>query len=168
MTDSGWKQINDIKVNDKICFGLNKEVYPESNYQQGIEHIKGCRVERDENISWLIGAIQGDGTFSQNSVQYMSVEDGLLDKALNIVDEYNLHGPTWTKKVYSSGNNGLRTVNCGASKSKELFRSIGICSSGDKDIKVLRVPECIKRSPLKVIGSYLQGLFDTDGTVQIS
>lgn len=125
-----------------------------------------------ENLGILLGLLAGDGYFTNDG-------KGHQIAAIDLWEEKRLLAPLMVKfineLIYDSSHNGRRyTVQAQVSKTKNMvyIKSVILARILDelginKDTK-LRVPEIVWRGTEECVRGYIQGLFQTDGTVNIS
>lgn len=136
------------------------------------------RITVDADFAYMLGAVQGDGTFSNNAVSVCGLaEDNVTGEIERIWREIGLDPRVRVQE--REGNRPLTTVQVHSTPFREFLSSLGMTSrrewraasfkDGRKDrnnvAKVLRVPDVIFRSPANVVSAYLAGVFDTDGTM---
>lgn len=117
------------------------------------------QVEVDEDLGYAIGLLVGDGCYTEPNLSHFRIGFSGLDYEINSALNSILaaHFPECSM-VHEEGCN--YTIQCAA-----LRRFIEISGMGPKYAHEKSVPDFIIKSPANVIRAFLQGLFDTDGTV---
>lgn len=136
------------------------------------------RIRVDVDFAYMLGAVQGDGTFSNNTVSVCGLaQDGVTGEVERIWRAIGLDPRVRVDQVQN--HQPLTTVLVHSTPFREFLSSLGMTSrrewraasfkDGRRDrsnvTKVLRVPDVLFRSPAPVVSAYLAGLFDTDGTM---
>lgn len=139
-------------------------------------------IEITKNWAKLLGYVMGDGSAHLNRVLvvcsdiYRDVKDDIVSTAIK------LGLPVKSKLRESRGTtksgkplSPMWAISVGSRIVVRFLSSIGVskrcewrtCPTKDrsKSTKVFRVPRVVFESPKDVIAGYLQGLFETDGTV---
>jgi hypothetical protein len=165
-----WKQIGKFKPGDWIVMKL-----PDTPHQSYVKldrpkvrkAVPGGFKQRylktpailDEDVAWLIGFIIGDGCIPSDSRPsiHVCVTDDIKNKLIKIVkDKFDVKVRTSKHVLTDLMEHGWihsRAVH-------DFFRHvIGIKSGKEK----FHVPNCILKSPQKVIKSFILGLSDADG-----
>lgn len=157
-TPDGAKELKDLKVNDMLLL------------QSGVGCF-GTRHSFDEGF--LLGLVVGDGSINQESVWLDLYEKNFAEKE-EILEAVNLvitNIPSYNNRDYGkvSWCNQVSTVPKIRTGGKRLARWMGTVLG----IEVLtdakrRVPECVWQGSKEFVRGYLQGLFYTDGTVNVA
>ncbi|TSC65743.1 MAG: ribonucleoside-diphosphate reductase alpha chain, partial [Microgenomates group bacterium Gr01-1014_80] len=114
---------------------------------------------------WLIGFTLGDGSFGyvpslrQFRVRWFSGSTDVLEKLQKILSRFNINVSIQKDKrgLFSVATLNQRFVH-------DLLEACGLEKIGSKD-NLIRVPEIIAKSPLRVVRAFLAGLLDSDGYV---
>ncbi len=166
--DFQWKKLEDIKLGDlaiiKKKFNLInpiiKEITKITNIPYQRKEIVSPRF-LNKDIAWMLGYITGDGSYNDKkdhtieitifSKEILTRLLGLFKKEFNIEPSYYKYPKKSTYKLYIC----RKTL-------REIFFNLGLkfCKAHDKEI-----PKSIRTSNLEIIGSYISGLFDSDGGV---
>lgn len=156
-----WVPVSSLNEGDcidaDICLSEVK-VYP----QIPLSFVSGCFIPLNKDLAYLFGAVLGDGTIQQKNVYYFSEDEELLSEIERIVKGLGLEPRRNLHRIGKNGKPFFR-ISCGASRCREIFVGAGLV--GDTGHKLLRVPDVIFKSPSECRFSFLQGIFDTDGTV---
>ena len=144
--------------NNKVEYKNEIGAYVESLSQQSRSHLN-IRVMPDgitPQLALIYGYLIGDGCMtSKNTIIFTNIGDEILDKFKNITQKYfNVD----VKK--RSGNNYDYEIN--DTYLRKYLEIIGFDYSRSYDKKV---PKSIMVASKDVVSAFLQGLFDTDGTV---
>jgi intein/homing endonuclease len=119
------------------------------------------KITIDRNFALFLGFYMGDGSYSGNVLSF--VFDSKDGKSIEVV--YNLIIKLFdrvpAKRYVSENGIELRVHLKGL---KELFLNLGIIEIREYGTRrKICVPECIWKSPKKIIKQFLRGLFDSDG-----
>lgn len=113
-----------------------------------------------EDLAWLLGAIVGDGSFRDKrdgTVDLTNMDTEVLGSFRRIMTGYGLPVGEYKKK----DSKATRLYVISRSFREWLLQiGLGFVTATEKSI-----PEIIFRSPAKMRGAFLRGLFDTDGSV---
>lgn len=144
--------------NNKVEYKNEIGAYVESLSQQSRSHLN-IRAMPDgitPQLALIYGYLIGDGCMtSKNTIIFTNIGDEILDKFKNITQKYfNVD----VKK--RSGNNYDYEIN--DTYLRKYLEIIGFDYSRSYDKKV---PKFIMAASKDVVSAFLQGLFDTDGTV---
>jgi hypothetical protein len=142
MTTEKVISILDSKYNNKVFVPLCEPV----------QFTKGCRNQGLTIHPYLLGCLLGDGCFSERLYTPMltTIDHEIVEKISSL--GYNIHNiPSSEKTYYIYDKNVVTSL-----KQKHLWGK----HSYDKFI-----PECYKTSYIEDRYELIQGLFDTDGTV---
>ena len=156
-----WVPVSSLNEGDcidaDICLSEVK-VYPEIP----LSFVSGCFIPLNRDLAYLFGAVLGDGTIQKKNVYYFSEDEELLSEIERIVKGLGFEPRRNLHRIGKNGKPFFR-ISCGASRCREIFVGAGLV--GDTGHKILRVPDVIFKSPSECRFSFLQGIFDTDGTV---
>lgn len=156
-----WVPVSSLNEGDcidaDICLSEVK-VYP----QIPLSFVSGCFIPLNKDLAYLFGAVLGDGTIQKKNVYYFSEDEELLEEIERIVKGLGFEPRRNLHRIGKNGKPFFR-ISCGASRCREIFVGAGLV--GDTGHKLLRVPDVIFKSPSECRFSFLQGIFDTDGTV---
>ncbi len=173
-----WKCLSDITTDDYVYIHLTQDtVFPDKyvtfrhNLWTTSAHTGSSLpiIEIDENWGFLIGYLLGDGSISEKAVTLTIGEvyyGDLIDNISKAIASIglNMHVSKYVRKP----NKPIYTLVLGSRRLIRFLRDVGICKSADQGGKLLKVPECIFRSPKKVVCSFLRGIFESDGWVTTS
>lgn len=156
-----WVPVSSLNEGDcidaDICLSEVK-VYP----QIPLSFVSGCFIPLNRDLAYLFGAVLGDGTIQKKNVYYFSEDEELLSEIERIVKGLGFEPRRNLHRIGKNGKPFFR-ISCGASRCREIFVGAGLV--GDTGHKLLRVPDVVFKSPSECRFSFLQGIFDTDGTV---
>lgn len=162
-SDNKWVRADSLHIGDYIDFEPTA-IYS-NNYQTiDLSYINGAKLTFSKELSYYIGAILGDGNISRKNVYFMSEDYELIQYMSSIVKQYNLgEAHENVQKYTKTSNKPFIRLNCGPKKARDLCRDIGLIDEiGHKQFKV---PDIVLRSPNDVKFAFIQGIFDTDGTI---
>lgn len=162
-SDNKWVRADSLSIGNYIDF--ESTVIDSNTYQNiNLSYINGAKLTLSKELSYYIGAILGDGNISQKNVYFTSEDYELIQYMSSIVKVYNLgEAHENVQKYTKTSNKPFIRLNCGAKKARDLCLDIGLIDEiGHKQFKV---PGIILRSPNDVKFAFIQGLFDTDGTI---
>lgn len=156
-----WVPVSSLNEGDcidaDICLSEVK-VYP----QIPLSFVSGCFIPLNKDLAYFFGAVLGDGTIQHKNVYYFSEDEELLSEIERIVNGLGFEPRRNLHRIGKNGKPFFR-ISCGASRCREIFVGAGLV--GDTGHKLLRVPDVIFKSPSECRFSFIQGIFDTDGTV---
>lgn len=156
-----WVPVSSLNEGDcidaDICLSEVK-VYPKIP----LSFVSGCFIPLNRDLAYFFGAVLGDGTIQKKNVYYFSEDEELLGEIEHIVKGLGFEPRRNLHRIGKNGKPFFR-ISCGASRCREIFVGAGLV--GDTGHKILRVPDVIFKSPSECRFSFLQGIFDTDGTV---
>lgn len=162
-SDNKWVRADSLHIGDYIDF---ESVAIDSNNYKTIDlsYINGAKLTFSKELSYYVGAILGDGNISRKNVYFMSEDYELIQYMSSIVKQYNLgEAHENVQKYTKTSNKPFIRLNCGPKKARDLCRDIGLIDEiGHKQFKV---PDIVLRSPNDVKFAFIQGIFDTDGTI---
>lgn len=162
-SDNKWVRADSLHIGDYIDF---ESVAIDSNNYQTIDlsYINGAKLTFSKELSYYVGAILGDGNISRKNVYFMSEDYELIQYMSSIVKQYNLGEANENIQKYTKTNHKpFIRLNCGPKKARDLCRDIGLID--DAGHKQFNVPDVILKSPNDVKFAFIQGIFDTDGTI---
>lgn len=162
-SDNKWVRADSLHIGDYIDF---ESVAIDSNNYQTIDlsYINGAKLTFSKELSYYIGAILGDGNISRKNVYFMSEDYELIQYMSSIVKQYNLgEAHENIQKYTKTSHRPFIRLNCGPKKARDLCRDIGLID--DAGHKQFNVPDVVLKSPNDVKFAFIQGIFDTDGTI---
>lgn len=169
--DFEWKKAIDITTDDYIISRRGDNVWGKTtslnidmkswldtfdgDSRWKIERVK-CNVitELDEELSLIIGYLVGDGCMTMhNNIMFTSKDEDMVLRFINLFE--NRLGMKVVKK------NEIDYVVRGMYV-REYFNQIGLkqVNAFEKEI-----PNCILQAPKNIVSKFVQGLFDTNGSV---
>ena len=142
MTTETILSIMDSKTNNKVFVPLCEPV----------QFTKGCRNQGITIHPYVFGCLLGDGCFSEKlySPQLTSVDNEIVDKIKSL--GYDIHNIPSSQKTYYIYD-------------KEVVKALKQKNLWGKHSYEKFIPECYKTSYIEDRFELLQGLLDTDGTV---
>jgi len=119
----------------------------------------------NEDMGWLIGFTLGDGSFGyvpklrQYRVRWFSGTEDVLKRVQIVLSGFNINVSIQKDKrgLLSVATLNQRFVH-------DLLEACGLEKFGPKD-NLIRVPEIIAKSPIKIVKAFIAGLLDSDGYV---
>ena len=162
-SDNKWVRADSLNIGDYIDF--EPTAIDSNNYQTiDLSYIKGAKLTFSKELSYYVGAILGDGSISRKNVYFMSEDYELIQYMSSIVKQYNLgEAHENVQKYTKTSNKPFIRLNCGPKKARDLCRDIGLID--DAGHKQFKVPDVVLKSPNDVKFAFIQGIFDTDGTI---
>lgn len=141
-----WINLEDISIGQYIPIVRDVIKVPQTNFN----------LEINEDISWMLGLLVGDGCVSRENIILLSTADSdILARYSSITKQLFGVEPTHRQKydyvIYGKNNASLINDAYG----------LGHRKSHDKQI-----PRTIRESGFANIAAFLQGLFDSDGCVE--
>ncbi len=162
---SRWARTDELQIGDHIAIQRGQRLFGqqtsvEFQYQRNGPYdcsSKPVAIDHlDEEFAYFLGALTGDGCLTfRNRVILSSADPELLNGFNAIADRFGLH-------VFPNGGDRPYDRIIASSQLYQLLLSLGV-SSGPAKTK--RIPRAILRAPEPLVIAFLQGLFDTDGTV---
>lgn len=162
-SDNKWVRADSLHIGDYIDF---ESVAIDSNNYQTVDlsYINGAKLTFSKELSYYVGAILGDGSISRKNVYFMSEDYELIQYMSSIVKQYNLGEANENIQKYTkTTHRPFIRLNCGPKKARDLCRDIGLID--DAGHKQFKVPDVVLKSPNDVKFAFIQGIFDTDGTI---
>lgn len=168
-----FKKIEEIKIGDYVAISRNNNIWGNKtniDYKQKIEEwlktlskqsyshlmIRDLPNHIDENIALVLGYLIGDGCLTlENRIMFSNKDKDIINNYISIMkNKFNV------EVIKCKGDNC--DYNIYDKYLRKYFEFLGLenVNSFDK-----RVPKIIMSSPKNIVAKFLQGLFDTDGTV---
>ena len=162
-SDNKWVRADSLNIGDYIDF--EPTAIDSNNYQTiDLSYINGAKLTFSKELSYYVGAILGDGSISRKNVYFMSEDYELIQYMSSIVKRYNIgEAHENVQKYTKTSNKPFIRLNCGPKKARDLCRDIGLID--DAGHKQFKVPDVVLKSPNDVKFAFIQGIFDTDGTI---
>jgi phosphate starvation-inducible protein PhoH/intein/homing endonuclease len=160
----GWTPAAELRVGDYVAIQRGQRLW---GRQTAIEfddrpngyrdHAKPIAIDQlDEDIAYLLGILVGDGCLTfKNRVILSSADPEILEHFQRMAERFGLH-------VFANGGDRIDDRIIASSQLYQLLLHLGM-SDGAAATK--RIPSAILRAPEHLVVAFLQGLFDTDGTV---
>ncbi|MEW6285235.1 MAG: adenosylcobalamin-dependent ribonucleoside-diphosphate reductase [Chloroflexota bacterium] len=170
MTDAGpqWKEIQDLVKGDWIVVRLGEhsgslQVLKKPAQKHGNQVMPNLPSILDEELAFFLGYLAGDGFVAQGeddqrvgvSVAHSSYLMEEMPAMLNRLFGINVHRmqkPNDRSVTFVMDNRAV----------KEFLHLNGL---GKKSSREVSVPRLIRQSPANIVGAYLRGLFEADGTL---
>jgi ribonucleotide reductase alpha subunit len=170
MTDAGpqWKEIQNLAKGDWIVVRLGEhagklQVLKKPLQKHGNQVMRELPPVLDEELAFFLGYLAGDGFVAQGeedrrvgvSVAHSSylMEDmpSLMERLFN-VKVHKMQKPNDGSVVFLIDNRAV----------KEFLLTNGLGKSTSRSVSV---PRLVRQSPPNIVGAYLRGLFEADGTL---
>lgn len=160
--DYVWKRLKDIKIGDFIAINSNYLVdgipyipLPTVKFDHSFNNIDVFTPEYfDEDFAYLMGFIVGNGSFRHKGISYWVNEfDTDLAKYLKILVKKCFNADVTCGKLYK----GAYEYHFYSRPLIRLFDFLGFSKE--------KVPYDLWKSSASVVGAFLSGLFDSDGSV---
>jgi len=170
MTDSGpqWKEIQDLAQGDWIVVKLeeqkgNIQVLKKPVKSHGNQVMTDLPSILDDELAFFLGYLSGDGFMAKNEddhrvgvsvahSSYLMDEMPELMKRLFNVNVHRMQKPNDRSVTFVMDNRAV----------KEFLQMNGMEKAGSRDVAV---PRLIRQSPANIVGAYLRGLFEADGSL---
>ncbi len=171
MTDEGtvWRQLSELRPGDAILVKLGQ-------HRGQIQKLKHLEIQHhnqkeidlpsvlDESLAFLLGLLAGDGF----------VASGLKDYRIGFSISHNSYLieelPEFLEKLFPGIHVQLMQKDDDASvnfivSSRSLKEFLVLNNLSKEESHKVSVPLLIRKSPPSVVGAYLRGLFEADGTI---
>ncbi|MFB6291902.1 MAG: DEAD/DEAH box helicase [Candidatus Nanohaloarchaea archaeon] len=145
----------------EICekLGENPEEYLDIVMSKAGQKSVRIPEKLDKDLSWLIGAVAGDGHIESSAVKLSGSENRLLERFENIVDQKLDRDVSVIERKKAD----VKTYSFNAKAVSDILHDyFGI--PREKKAQNLKMPEI--GLPDELLASYIRGLFDTDGSVK--
>ena len=170
MTDFGpqWKEIQDLAQGEWVIVRLgehkgNLQVLRKPVKEHGNQIMPELPSLLDEEFAFFLGYLAGDGFVAKNiddhrvgvSVahsSYLMEEMPALIERLFRVNVHKMQKPNDRSVTFVIHNRAI----------KEFLSMNGLEKPSSRDVYV---PRLIRQSPQNIVGAYLRGLFESDGTL---
>ena len=170
MTDDGpqWKEIQDLAKGDWILVRLGEQagklqILKKPIRQHGNQVMSELPSVLDEEFAFFLGYLAGDGFVAQGEndrrvgvsvthSSYLMEEMPALLKRLFNVSVHRMQKPNDRSATFVMDNRAV----------KEFLLLNGL---GKQTSRNVSIPRLIRQSPPSVVGAYLRGLFEADGTL---
>lgn len=121
-------------------------------------------AERRVDVNpYLLGVLLGDGCLVHNSLSFTTADDFIASELRSCIPEYHdiINDSTYTYRIVLT--KGVKELNSmGFIRLRERLRRLGVYDKGSSD---KFIPDVYKYNSVSVRLGVLQGLMDTDGTV---
>jgi ribonucleotide reductase alpha subunit len=170
MTDNGpqWREIQDLSKGDWILVRMGEhagklQFLKKPVQKHGNQMMPELPAVMDEEFAFFLGYLAGDGFVAQGeqdhrvgvSVAHSSylMEDmpAMLERLFN-ANIYRMQKPNDRSVTFVMDNRAI----------KDFLLINGLGKKTSRDVSV---PRSIRQSPPNIVGAYLRGLFEADGTV---
>lgn len=170
MSDEGaiWKRLDELTPNDWVLMKLGEhqgklQALRQPKQQHGNQVISTLPPILDEELAFFLGYFAGDGFFAQNendhrlgvSVAHSSYLMQTMPEMLERLFDVNV-------RTQQKADERSVTFVVDNRAVKDFFRLNGFDKATSKNVYV---PRKIRQSPPEILGAYLRGLFEADGTL---
>ena len=171
MTDEGavWRPLNELKIGDSLLvkLGQHKGRVQDLKHPEILHHNqKSIQLPSvlNEQFAFILGLLAGDGFVASGFKDYrigisVSHDSYLIDEFPKILQELlpGIHIQRMQKD-----NDASVTFVMSSRLLKDLFELNNLAKEGSNKVTV---PLLIRQSPPAVVGAYLRGIFEADGTL---
>jgi|CXWL01.1.fsa_nt_gi ribonucleotide reductase alpha subunit len=170
MTNDGpqWREIQDLAQGDWILVRLGEhagklQVLKKPTQKHGNQVMPDLPSVLDEEFAFFLGYLAGDGFMAKSDVDhrvgvsvahssYLMEEMPVMLERLFNVNVHKMQKPNDRSVTFVMDNRAV----------KEFLSLNGLQKQGSRDVAV---PRLIRQSPQNIVGAYLRGLFEADGTL---
>lgn len=170
MTDDGpqWKQIQELKHGDWIIVRLGEhagrlQALKKPTQKHSNQIMPELPTILDEELAFFLGYLAGDGFVAQGESDhragvsvahssYLMEEMPLMLERLFGIHVHKMQKPNDRSVTFVMDNRAIKDF--------LVMNGLGKCTSRD-----VSVPSLIRQSPPSVVGAYLRGLFEAEGTL---
>jgi ribonucleoside-diphosphate reductase alpha chain len=170
MTDEGpqWKEIQDLAKGDWILVRLGEhsgklQILKKPARNHGNQVMPELPSVLDEELAFFLGYLAGDGFVAQGEndhrvgmsvahTSYLMEEMPALLERLFKVKVHRMQKPNDGSVTFGMDNRAI----------KEFLLMNGLGKRNSRDVSV---PRLIRQSPPNIVGAYLRGLLEADGTL---
>lgn len=128
----------------------------------------GPRVALTERWGRLLGIFAGDGSVGANSIMIHcdGIDADLIDPLIDDFQACGFGATTEPVKTFDGTVLRVRSVRTANTNLIRFLRSLGVVDlkENGRPIRRVCIPDCIWRSPRRVIAAFLSGLFEADGS----
>ncbi|MCC6260137.1 MAG: hypothetical protein IT311_04675, partial [Anaerolineales bacterium] len=170
MTDAGpqWKELQDLSNGDWIVMRLGehtgkRQVLKQPVKKHGNQIMPDLPAILDEEFAFFLGYLAGDGFVAKHEADHrigvsvahssylMEEMPNLLERLFNV----NVH------KMQKLNDRSVTFVIDNAAV-KEFLQMNGLDKKSSREVSV---PRLIRQSPKNIVGAFLRGLFEADGSI---
>jgi ribonucleotide reductase alpha subunit len=170
MTDSGpqWKEIQDLRRGDWILVRLGEhagrlQALRKPSQKHGNQVMPSLPTLLDEEMAFFLGYLAGDGFMAQAEddhrvgvnvahSSYLMEEMPQLLQRLFGVHVHKMQKPNDASVTFVMDNRGV----------KDFLLMNGLGKRASREVSV---PRLVRQSPPNIVGAYLRGLFEADGSL---
>jgi phosphate starvation-inducible protein PhoH/intein/homing endonuclease len=159
-----WRRADELAIGDFVAIQRAQELFGSDTavdfrYVPNThrDHAKPVTVDAlDEDLAYVLGLLTGDGCLTfRNRVILTSADEDIVVCFRRFAARFGL-------TVFRNGGGRPYDHIIASAQLYQLLRHLGM-SAGKASEK--RVPAAVLRAPKAIVAAFLQGLFDTDGTV---
>ncbi len=159
-----WTPAAELRVGDYVAlqggqrlWGRQTAIEFEHQPNGHSDHATPITIDQlDEDLAYFLGILTGGGCLTfKNRVILSSADTEILEHFQRVAERFGLH-------VFANGGDRIDDRIIASSQLYQLLLHLGM-SNGAAATK--RIPSAILRAPEHLVVAFLQGLFDTDGTV---
>ena len=170
MTNSGpqWREIQDLAKGDWIIVRMGEHAgtlqpLKRSAQKHGNQIMPELPSILDEEFAFFLGYLAGDGFVAQGEQDhrvgvsvahssYLMEEMPILLERLFNVNVHRMQKPNDRSVTFIMDNRAI----------KDFLLLNGLAKQASRNVSV---PRLIRQSPVNIVGAYLRGLFEADGTL---
>jgi ribonucleoside-diphosphate reductase alpha chain len=154
LTSEGWKKAKDLAPNDKVLIGRLHPWF--------LEHVYRGSYDVDEDVSFALGWLVGDGSLNRHYVSwFFSKDDKAAEERLRRSIEKIGGNPLSHTYILSESEHKIQ-YNEGTTVYKNIMNLTGAFMERSRD---RRLPEVVWKLSQRSLVSFLRGLFTADGYV---
>ncbi len=170
MTDDGpqWREIQDLSKGDWILVRMGEhagklQILKKPTRKHGNQVMPEFPSILDEEFAFFLGYLAGDGFVAQGESDhrvgasvahssYLMEEMPAMMQRLFNVDIHQMQKPNDRSVTFVMDNRAI----------KDFLLLNGLGKQTSRDVSI---PRLIRQSPANIVGAYLRGLFEADGTL---
>lgn len=158
-----WKRMGDLAVGDVVAIERKIELWGRETAvtapnAHAIKNVKRYPLPQEltTDLAYVMGLLVGDGTLTYKNAVTLSTGDSFIAQMFTEIAARLFNYPVQAK---SNGKDFTIT----SKQIRIFFADLGM---GYHRAYEKSVPSSILKAPRKIVGSFLQGLFDADGFVE--
>ena len=159
----GWKSLRDVQEGDWVALERQIDLWGSAvRLRNEVRRGHGNEIRYllpdtlNVDLAYLFGLLLGDGTLTQRRSVHLTTKDPQIADAFRRI--------TWEQFGYRAGVTDGGVDNF--ITSTQIRAYLAENDLGFHDALHKHIPVCIRRAPRELVISFLQGLFDTDGTAE--
>ena len=171
MTDEGavWRQLSDLRPGDAILVKLGQHKgHTQKLKHPEIQHHNQKEIEfpsvLDEPLAFLLGLLAGDGFVASGLKDYrigfsISHDSYLIEELPEFLQK--MFPGIYVQRMQKDDDASVNFI----VSSRSLKEFLVLNNLSKEESHKVSVPLLIRKSPPSVVGAYLRGLFEADGTI---